>query len=331
MRFSTLMSGLVAGGAAIAASLAGCGGDDPPATTSTGGAVDCSPKPECPYAAGADCLAFTDNRDQTKFTLRMSQLSVTQPEALSKDTVEMIVSRGVRAKLPECKLQGDGTFNWLLEFDTATGRLRTGGAKPVADPDDGYCFTDETVTQNGMPFVITPIDVDAPITDGRFAAETTQDVVVPIYLDAMDDTKVVLLPLRGARLYDGTISADNNCIGKYNAENLDPVNLCLPEEGIPAFIDGGKLEGFITIEEADTVVIDVLGQTMCVLLSADTLTYGDGGSPVQKCKRDMNDVITLTGDWCAATNSAATADCKDAFKLGATFAASAAKMAASCP
>lgn len=330
MRFFMLLGGLGAIGTAALGAIAGCGGDDPPATT-TGGAVDCSPKPECPYAAGADCLAFTDNTDQSKFTLRMSQLTVTQPEALSKDTVAEIVSRGVRAKLPECKLQGDGTFNWLLEFDTAAGTLRTGGAKPVADPDNGYCFTDETVMQNGMPFVIAPIEGDAPINDGRFSAAITADVIVPIYLDATDTSKVVLLPLRQARLYDGEISADNNCIGKYNAAGLDPVNLCLPEDGKPAFIDGGKLEGFITIEEADTVVIDVLGQTMCVLLSADTLTYGDGGSPVQRCKRDANDVITLTGDWCAATNSAATADCKDAFKLGATFAASAAKMAASCP
>lgn len=330
MRFSTVFLGVGACVAAFGASLAGCGGDDPPATT-TGGAADCTPTAECPYAAGAECLAFTDNRDQAKFTLRMSQLTVTKPEALARNTVEQIVSRGVRAKLPECKLQGDGTFNWLLEFDTAAGTLKTGGAKPVADPNQGYCFTDETVMQNGMPFEIKPIESDAPIQDGKFSAGMGEEVIVPIYLDATDTTKVVLLPLKGARLFDGTISADNNCIGKYNAAGLDPVNLCLPEDDIPAFLDGGSLEGFISLDDADTVVIDVLGQTMCVLLSGDPLTFGDGGDPVTRCKRDTNDIIMLTGDWCEATNAPATATCKDAFKLGATFSASAAKMAASCP
>jgi hypothetical protein len=330
MHFPTVFLGLGACVVVFGASVAGCGGDDAPATT-TGGASDCTPKPECPYAAGGECLAFTDNKDQSKFTLRMSQLTVTKPEALAKNTVEQIVSRGVRAKLPECKLQGDGTFNWLLEFDKAAGTLKTGGAKPVADPDQGYCFTDETVMQNGMSFVIKPILGDAPIQDGKFSAGMGEEVIVPIYLDATDTTKVVLLPLKGARLYDGTLSADNNCIGKYNSAGLDPVNLCLPEEGIPAFLDGGSLEGFITLEDADTVVIDVLGQTMCVLLSDDPLTFGDGGMPVTKCKRGADTKILLTGDWCGETNMPATADCKTAFKLGATFSASAAKMAATCP
>jgi hypothetical protein len=41
------------------------------------------------------------------------------------------------------------------------------------------------------------------------------------------------------------------------------------------------------------------------------------------CKRDASGKILFQGDWCAATNQAATAGCADAVQVSATFAAQA--------
>ncbi|NJK88838.1 MAG: hypothetical protein HC923_05165 [Myxococcales bacterium] len=69
-------------------------------------------------------------------------------------------------------------------------------------------------------------------------------MTVPIYTDPTDASKVIILPLRGVRIFDGKVTADNNCIGTYNAANLDPNNLCKEEPGaVPLFVDGAALEG----------------------------------------------------------------------------------------
>ena len=74
------------------------------------------------------------------------------------------------------------------------------------------------------------------------------------------------------------------------------------------------------LEEADTVVVDAIGQSLCVILSGDAATYGDGGTPT-KCKR-TNGKINFQGDWCAASNNMA---CTDSAHLTANFSASGVK------
>ncbi|MFT3763910.1 MAG: hypothetical protein QM820_00040 [Minicystis sp.] len=145
---------------------------------------------------------------------------------------------------------------------------------------------------------------------------------MPIYLDP-GATQVVLLPLKNARLSMGTLSASQNCIGHYNAENLDPANSCLGDAATKSFITAGQLDGFITLEDADTVVISSLKQTLCVLLSQDASTYGelDMTDMITKCKR-TGGTINFTGDTC----STAGGTCKDAVNLSAQFAASSVKI-----
>lgn len=301
----------------------GCGGDDETKGTTTGGSPTCEPQGEC-AAVKSDCLALTDNASKTADVgLRISQLSITKPDALAKGAVKGIVSTGVTMNLDDCNLQGNGTFSWLLDFDIANKKLTTGGAKPVTDPRGGYSFVNETV----KGFDLKPLTLDAPVTDGAFSASAPgTTLIVPIYLDA-GASDVVLLPLHDVAIKNATLSSDNNCIGKYNADTLDPVNSCLPDDsaGQSYFTDGASLDGFVTIEESDTVIVSALNQSLCVLLSGDASANGNGASPNQ-CKRDANNKIELKGDWCAATNAAATADCADAFQLGASFAASAVKI-----
>ncbi len=139
---------------------------------------------------------------------------------------------------------------------------------------------------------------------------------------------MVLLPLKAARLKMGTLSAGNNCIGTYNASTLLPSNSCDPASGGTLFTDAATLDGYITLEDADTVVITSLSESLCVLLSAggDAGTMqGDGG--INLCARDANGKIIYQGNWCDGgttppANTPATATCADSVQLGANFAAS---------
>lgn len=340
MRFSNMILALSLGGIGVAGALTGCssettgstggststGGDA--TTTTTGGNADaCYPGTQCPQVAQSECIALVDNAAAAQFTLRMANLTLTAPAALTKGLVKTIVQNGVTMNLASCNLAGGGTFSWLLQFDTATGMLKTGGGKPTEDPTQGYTFVDETITQNGTPFKIAPITAAAALKDGAFSMAMGQNITVPVYLD-LKAAGVVLLPLKDAKL-SGTVSTNNSCIGKFNSASLDPAGGCIADDTNPLFIgkDGkadsdGKLEGYITLDQADTVVIDQLGQSLCVLLSGDAAMYGNGSMPINKCKRDAAMKITFQGDWCDATNDTS---CKDSVRLGAGFSASGVK------
>jgi hypothetical protein len=330
MRFKNLYLVLGLGAAIAPVVFAGCSDDGgttattaTTGTTSTTGGAACDPvAAECREVT-SDCIALTDNTGASPFGLRMGQLTVTKPDVLAKGLVASTIANGVTMNLGQCNLAGGGTFSWLLQFDTMTNKLLTGGGKPTADPKAGYCFTDEML----MGFQISPVSIDSALMGGSFSAKVG-DIIVPIYLDAMAKG-VVLLPLKDGTL-TGTLSADNNCIGKYNADTLDPANNCLAEPPDKlAFTNAGTLEGYITLEDADKVIVDSLSQSLCVLLSGDAVKYGNGMSPAL-CKRDAMMKIEFQGDWCDATKMAAAAGCADSSKLGAEYAASAVKVTGTC-
>jgi len=234
-----------------------------------------------------------------------------------------IVGGAVTPSNAGCNLNGSATFNWLIQFDTAASSIKTGGAKPVADATTGYSFVDETVGGLHLqPITYAGVKPDA---SGAFTVTTGQDLFVPIYLDA-GGTSVVILPLKNSRLTMGTLSTSQNCIGQYNAENLDVANSCLPDSKNKAFTTGAKIDGIITLEDADTVVVSSLSQTLCVLLSQNPAMYGEkNAAGVSICKR-TGGVIDFKGDWCAKTNAAADATCVDAARLEGGLAASSVKI-----
>lgn len=332
MRFLKVVYVLGVSALTSAAVVAGCGGDDAggtssnsPGATSGGAERDCSLKHPVCTAVASDCVAVHDNQGATTLGLRMAQLTITKPDVLATGYVARLVAQGLTMKLPQCNLNGTGTFSWLLEFDTTTGKLRTGGAMPTDDPIEGYCFANMAAGE----FEIAPTEIDAPLTDGAWSSEA-ETLNVPIFLETSPEP--IILPLHQVRLTDAKLSADNNCIGRYNVEGLDPMNACLPgQDGDPpAFINGGKLAAFITLEEVDRVIVSDVGQSLCVVLSGDIVKYGTGAD-INTCKRDENDQIVLRGDWCSATNSPATDDCADAYALGGEYAASAVKINGLCP
>lgn len=284
------------------------GGTD--ATATTGGGASCSPGADC-KAALPGCIGLVDNTGASTYALRMSQIGFSKPGALiggSGSPAGDILAGAIGLDLLPCNLTGGGTWSWLLQFDSGAGTLRTGGAQPVADPFAGYSFD-----VNNSPAVL-----DAPVAgDGSFAAVKGVDLVMPINLGPGAE---LLLPMRSL-VMSGKVSADQGCIGTYNAEGLNPEDSCLPDEQNPAFVNGGALSAYVLLDEADMIDITLAGQSLCVLLSGDP-SNGDGAKPISRCKRDANNAILFKGDWCDATNAAADANCFDSVQLTADFAAS---------
>ena len=291
-------------------------------------AAACAPKASC-QAADKACLGLVDNTGLTKFSLRMSQMEITAPAALSSGIVRATVVDSVTPNNKPCNLSGTATFSWLLQFDTASATLKTGGAKPVMDATQGYAFDDEMIAQGAKTFHVQPISYQSikPDASGSFAVTKGQDLVMPVFLNDTG-TSVLLLPLHEARITMGTLSRNQNCIGTYNAAGLEPVNSCQPDGTHPQFLSGGKLDGYITLEEADTVVVSAISQSLCVLLSGNAAMYGmtPNGANTAVCKRDEGGKILYQGNWCATTNMAAAGGCADAEPLTANFAASSIKI-----
>jgi hypothetical protein len=221
-----------------------------------------------------------------------------------------------------CNLHGAATASWLLRFDLPNGALTTGGARPVQTASGPYAFVDELVTFGSSSFHVAPAAAAAPFTGCAIDASPIPEVLLPMYLD-QGGGSIVLLALHALRFGGGTFSDDHRCIGSYDAAGLDPSTGCTPDAQHPLFSDGGSVTGSFVLAEADRIDVAAMGQSLCVLLSGDAAQYGDGGQPTIRCKKGPNDDLAFQGDWCAATDQAATPACHDALRFVATFAASA--------
>lgn len=269
--------------------------------------------------AGAACLSLADNTGAARFGLRISQLNFSTPVVLGQGTLATFLPSFLQPSLTSCGVSGQATFNWLLEFDSAAGKLRTGGARPVQSASSGYTFANEMIA--GVK--VQPATYDVTLgADGKFSSKAPQDFVMPVFLD-ITGTNVILLPLQKVSFSDGQISTDHTCIGSYNAQGLSADNGCKPTPAVPLFLNGAQIGGAILLEDADKVPVSPLPETLCVLLANDG---GDGNMTLAKCKRDNQGKILFQGDWCAATNQPAAAGCADAVHVAASFAASGVKI-----
>ncbi len=324
MRFSTVATALALGAVGALGFVVGCDGGETAGPTGNTTAT-CELTAAC-VTSDPTCVAIADNKDQKQIGLRMSQILISKPATLGPaNFVGKTVASGVALKRPDCYLTGDaeaGTFSWLLHLDLDTNTVCTGGATPPLKPEDGYSFVNEMV----LGRMVSPIKVTTDLSTGTFGIATGLDVVVPIYTAEGDP---ILLPLRKARIFDAKLSSNNNCIGSFNGAGLDPYNNCGPNpaENQFSYINGGKLEGYITLEDADGIVVDLANASLCALLTGN----GDKGMPIEKCARDAMAKIDYKGDWCDATNVAADATCFDSVQLTAEFAASAVKINGGCP
>ncbi|MEP7121460.1 MAG: hypothetical protein ABJE95_11140 [Byssovorax sp.] len=302
---------------ATSTSAAGTGGGEP--------TYPCTPTDPSCSVVKSDCLAVYDNTAKPAFAIRVAQLDFYQPVAFTGTLEQAAFLASIAMNLPKCNLKGSGTFSWIVNIDKTTGKYLIGAAKPPKDPHDGYSYVNETITLSGQSFPIAPVGGAVTLdADGTIHPDPIENILLPAYLDAQA-TNLILVPLHKVRVLETKVSADQNCVGSYNAAGLKTVNGCLPDvnKGISSFVIGGKIDGFIDLEEADNIIITSFGlnRSLCVLLSNSAGTYGDGGNPA-KCKRDGVGKIKFNGDWCGATNLPADATCYSAVAFFAGFAGS---------
>jgi hypothetical protein len=288
---------------------------------SAGGVVDACP----PQAAGCSidqakcgsestCLPMAQNQG-SRWDFRMRRLEMKAPPSLSTSFVQgAVITHNVDLNAKTCGDNGLGSLSWLLRFDAAAKTLETGGAAMSADPfGAGFCFDRQTVDS----FSLAPQTVCATQTSDYFTSGTIPSLSIPIFLNG-DSNNVFVLPLRQVQFGQVHVSANDACIGRFNAAALasdcsDDPNTC------DKWATDGSVAGFITLEDADKVMVQDLSETLCVLLagvSRDPLTRG--------CPRDASGHIVPKGDFCSTSGKVG--DCADSDWFGATFAASAAKV-----
>ncbi len=290
---------------------------------------------------GRACMAWHDNAGSSTLSFRMSQLEVIKPDVLAGQFLQdNVVTKGVALNLPQCFQEGSGRFSWLLEFDTANQRVKTGGAHVQLNPANGYCYINQVVEGFQTQPMEVPLKLSNEGGETLFElSETIKDITVAIYLTD-DESSAIILPLHEVMMSEGRISSDGNCIGAWDGDHLYFDNDCKPDrnEGQKMqWVNGARLTGYIELEESDDVWIPEMTQTLCVALSGSALTYGEdfkeGGREGKRCARDDSGKIKAAekADWCAASNTACSQPEADAFRLEGKFAASAVKVLASCP
>ena len=256
-------SGGIAGSAGSAS-----GGVAGTAAGGTGGVPGaCVPQAAECYAAGpggpgAACLAKRDNTGQARWQARIAFLQLKAPAALASPFVQdTVFSAATALNQPGCFEFGDGTLNWLLDLDPKAGTLKTGGGMPIKNPQAGACFA----ALAAPPLVVGPAQVGALIDGGglHFAAQVPA-LNLPIFNS--DGSTRLLLPLRQIDISGNFTDASHNCIGAFNGGALQAQNSCQPESGQFAWTPAGNILAFVTIAEADQVMIPDLGATLCVLL-----------------------------------------------------------------
>ena len=333
-----LMAGL-AGALASACSSSDSGGAGGSGGDGTSG--DSCPGATCTWAAstnpGAACLALADNTGKDRIDLRMNQLIVTAPQALTNTFIKKtILGANVRTNYGDpsdplsnpCNM-GQGTdtggFSWLFSFDTKAGKMITGGGPAVpsakAGSTTGTCFYRFTDQASGEE--VKPTEVPATVgSDGTIASNGSVDLTVPIFLATGG---VVLLPLNHVVIQaNEKLTSGNNCLGVYD-KTLDPSIQCVPDDSVSYFSNGAQLEGYITVKQAEGVIVADLKETLCVLLSGQR---GEtDANNVVHCPVDGSGVPTVTGDWQSdpAGGPGMSGGNKDSWKLTAVLSASAIK------
>lgn len=320
----------------------GCTVDDeprptlPPLNGSGGGSSNantCYEPPGCQVVPNNKCLAKVDNQGTSRKTLCMSQLRVLAPATLATKLVrDVIVTPAVTQLDVPCLLKDvnkGGLFNWLIDFDTATGKLRTGGSRAIENLDEGYCF----LKADFSGVEVRPAEAELVLDEATKTYATKAPIpqlAVPIFQKRDPNDVPILLPLRNAVITGVALSADGNCIGRYRAEagemSLD--NDCKPSAGgvdeptSYRFESGGKIEGIMTLDEADKVKIPDLKRTLCMFLTGKKAPDPVDGYDV--CPRVGAD---LAPEALAKADSASTPGGPlDSVKLAAEFAASAIKI-----
>jgi hypothetical protein len=292
-----------------------------------------SPTQACntaPCTSGSPCLAMADNSGASTANLRIRKLNVTAPPVLASEFIQnLVINDGINLD-NYCGEDGDGLFSWLMQIDTANKTVTTGGAPPVADPfTTGYCFVNGTVTGLQVGPTMTTYTLNS---DGSLTTAVIPNLLVPIYAPGADggpSNTAIILPLSNVQVKNVTLSESNNCIGNYNPDSVvSDGGACkdFDDNTCERWTTAGSLAGFITLKQANTVLVPQEGESLCVLLTNSQSIDPNSPMGFTKCETDSSGNVMATGDFCSTTMTAG--GCADSDWLAATFAASAVKIVA---
>jgi hypothetical protein len=253
------------------------------------------------------------------FALRMAHLVFSKPAALATGLGTMAANDWLWYSPPVCQVPL-GQTTWVMKFDLAAGTLTTGAAMDPGGSAPGLEFTSTAVTNGNTSATIMP--VTAPFALGNDCAldVTVGDVNMPL-----PENEGLYMPFRKVRFSGGKITPDHNCIGTYADDKLSPDSACTAPQGASPYTNEAEIHAMLSLEEADTIPIQILGISLCVFLTHNKNTGGLPNPPL--CPRGPDNKIIFQGDHCSATNGPATPDCADALEVVGTFAASGVKLA----
>lgn len=265
----------------------------------------------------ATCLPTADNRGKDVLDFRLRRLNIAAPPALASEFVQgTIVNLNIDLAEKSCGELGKGLFTWLLRYDKKAGKILTGGAPPPRDAlGQGFCFASfETRASDGTVTKVEPVEMRVAVERDTWRTVEPRPVNIPIFLSE-DIGSSILLPIRDARIESVRISDDGNCIGRFNPLALDEG--CYDDRSLCSkWTTAGSIGGYITLEEADRVLIrDLANKSLCAFLA---------GEPTNLCARDGAGRIAYRGDYCSTDKTAGS--CADSVWLAATFAGAAVKI-----
>lgn len=280
---------------------------------------ECTPQPGCTIDEGrcgsaSTCLPLADQKGKKIKDLRIRRLNIAAPAALAQEFIQRtVVTLNIDLAEKSCGEVGKGLFSWIFRVDRDANELLTGGAPPPTDAlGQGFCFANYDA--NGI--AIEPARFKIAFEGDTFRTTEKQKLNVPVFLSA-DLASSIVLPLSDVTVSGVTLSDDGNCVGSFRKEGLQS-DCAEDPTSCPKWLTAGALGGYMTLEEADAVIIRDLGRSLCVVLSQGT-PNGEG-----KCLRGADGKLTYKGDYCSTTKKAG--DCQDSVWLAATFAASGAKI-----
>lgn len=269
---------------------------------------------ESACGSSSTCQPLADQKNAKVKDLRFRRLNITAPDALAQEFIQRtVVTLNVDLDAKQCGEVGKGLFSWIFRVDREKNELITGGAPPPKDPfGQGFCFA--SYDANGIQ--IEPARFPIAFEGNTFKTTEKRKLNVPVFLSD-DLASSIVLPLTDVVVSGVTLSDDGNCVGSFRKEGLR-ADCTEDTSSCPKWRTGGALGGYMTLEEADAVIIRDLQRSLCVVLSKGA--PGPGG----KCTRAADGSIAFKGDYCSKTKTAG--DCQDAVWLSATFAASGAKI-----
>ena len=275
----------------------------------------CVPQPGCAIdeircGSASTCLPIGTNTGKDVLDFRIRRLKIATPPQLAAEFVQNnIVTLNLDLAEPTCGEPGKGLFTWLLQIDRKNNTLITGGAPPSDDAiGQGFCFASFELGSTK----VAPISTKVAFSGDTFRSLERQKIKIPIFTTAAVSS-VIILPITDVQVEGVSLSEDGNCIGKLNPAALDR-SCAATEATCSKWRTAGSLGGFITLEEADGVRVELLQKSLCAFFS---------GEPV-KCARDAQGKIAYPGDFCSKDKQAGS--CADSMWLAATFAASAVKI-----